>query len=349
MLKTTKIEECCLESGVVLHDVPVAYRTWGRMNEAGTNVIVVCHTLTANTDVAAWWGLLLGPGQVLDTDRYFIICMNVPGSPYGSVSPLTPNPATGVPYGADFPLFTIRDTVALHKAVLDQFGVKQIALAIGGSMGAMQVLEWAFYGAYVQALVPVASGGRHSAWCIGWTEAQRQAIFADPRWQDGRYSPDDPPVAGLATARMLAMLSYQSREAFEQRFRYEQAGTPIPEGVESYLLYQGDKLVRRFDANCYVTLTRQLNTHDVSTGRGDYLEVLRQIVQPALIIGVDSDVLYPLCEQEELAEHLPNAELAVVHSPHGHDAFLIEQEQLRDCLEPWVKQYLNQAPLPAEA
>ena len=339
MIQSALIPEFTLESGAVLRDVPVSYGTWGRPNAARDNVILVCHALTGDANVEDWWGPMVGPGRVLDTERFQVMCVNVIGSPYGTVSPVSTRPDTGTRYGADFPAATIRDTVALHRLFLDQLGVRRVAMAIGGSMGGMQVLEWGFHGDFVGALVPIGVGGRHSAWCIGWSEAQRQAIYADSGWQDGRYAPDEQPEAGLAAARMMAMISYRSRPSFEERFgRARMASEDQQEhyAVESYLRYQGGKLVRRFDANCYVHLTQQMDSHDVSRGRGGYPEILQSIRQPALVLGIDSDVLYPLEEQEELVEHMPSAVLKVLHAPHGHDAFLIEFEQLEKAVAPWM-------------
>lgn len=342
MYDTITLDEHPLENGACLRDVPVAYRAWGRLNAEGDNAIVVCHALTGDTNADDWWGPLIGPGKVLDTERFFVICPNVPGSPYGSVSPVTENPATGKPYGAAFPEVTVRDVVALHRRLLGVLGVRQVALAIGGSMGGMQVLEWAFEGAFVRAIAPIAVGGRHSAWCIGWSEAQRQAIYADAKWQGGGYDPADPPAAGLAAARMVAMISYRSQPSFDARFgRERQEDGDGSFAVESYLRYQGRKLVDRFDANSYVRLTQLMDSHDVARGRGTYADVLAAITQPALVIGIDSDVLYPLAEQETLARHLPGAELAVVTSVHGHDAFLIEFDQLETLLRPWMKLHVG--------
>lgn len=342
MRERLSLPQFTLESGQTLHEVPVAYQTWGSLNAAGDNAVVVGHALTGSADVADWWGGLLGPDRALDPTRDFIVCLNIPGSPYGSVSPLTVNPHTAEPYGPDFPAFTIRDTVALHRRVLERLGVKQVACALGGSMGGMQVLEWAFERTedgrpFVRALVPIAVGGRHTAWQIGWSEAQRQAIYADPNWQDGRYPNDDPPSEGLATARMMAMVSYRSEPSFQERFGRERMADPTerPFAVESYLRYQGDKLVDRFDANCYVCLTQQMDTHDVARDRGSYETVLASIIQPTLVVGIDSDVLYPLDEQRELAQHLPSATLEVLSSPHGHDAFLIEQEAMSELVAAW--------------
>lgn len=348
MVNTVTFDEFVLETGTVLRAVPVAYQTWGQLNPRRDNVIVVCHALTGSADVESWWGPMIGPGRALDTDRFFVVSANVIGSPYGSVSPLTVNPDTGAPYGAAFPEVTIRDTVRLHKMLLDELGITQVAMVIGGSMGGMQVLEWAFFGDYVKSLVPIAVGGKHSAWCIGWSEAQRQAIYADPNWKGGNYTPDAAPDAGLAAARMMAMISYRSRASFEDRFGRELMprtnGTTPAFRVESYLRHQGEKLVQRFDANCYVSLTKQMDTHDVSRGRGTYENVLRCIGQPTLVIGISSDVLYPVEEQEELARFIPNAHLEIIDAPHGHDSFLIEIEYLQRIVQQWMESKLMNVP-----
>lgn len=342
MPKTLTLPQFTLESGTTLREVPVAYQTWGTLTAAGDNAVLVCHPLTGDTDVTDWWGDLLGPGRALDPTEEFVVCLNVPGSPYGSVSPVTHDPATGDPYGADFPDVTIRDTVALHRRALEELGVRQAACAIGGSMGGMQVLEWAFEttpdGApFVRSLVPVAVGGRHTAWQIGWSETQRQAIYADPKWRGGQYPLDDPPTQGLATARMMAMVSYRSHPSFDGRFGRdempEKEGTPY--AVESYLRHQGEKLVGRFDPSCYVHLTQQMDTHDVARDRGDYEAVLSTIDQPSLVVGIDSDVLYPLAEQRELATHMPQSTLEILSAPHGHDTFLIELDALNELVSTW--------------
>lgn len=342
MQRTLTLSSFTTEEGTTLRNVPVAYQTWGSLNAAGDNAVLVCHALTGDTDVTDWWTGLLGEGRALDPTEDFVVCLNVPGSPYGSVSPVTTNPTTGERYGPDFPAFTTRDTVALHRRALEQIGVRQVAFAIGGSMGGMHVLEWAFEttedGApFVRALVPIAVGGRHTAWQIGWSEAQRQAIYADPKWREGRYPPEDPPAQGLATARMMAMVSYRSHPSFEGRFGREvMTDAPdTPFAVESYLRHQGNKLVDRFDANCYVSLTRQMDTHDVARDRGAYEAVLNSIQQPALVVGIDSDVLYPLSEQQDLVEHLPRATLETLSAPHGHDSFLLELEALNDLVGTW--------------
>ncbi len=332
-----------LSEGAVLTSVPVAYQTWGRLNDRGDNAILLCHTLTGNADAMQWWGPLLGPGRVFDTDRYFVVCINHLGSPYGSASPVTRNPATGRPYGSAFPAVTIRDQVRFEKAVLDALGVTSLALVTGPSMGGMVTLEWAFVGDYVRALAPIAVGGRHSAWCIAWTEAQRQAIFADPRWEEGRYKPEAPPTQGLSAARMIAMLSYRTPDDFNTRFGRRPSRPPQAArfSVESYLHHQGRKLVDRFDANCYVHLTRQLNTHDIARGRGPYEDVLRSIRQPTLVMGVASDLLYPPGEQAELAALIPGATLHLLDAPHGHDAFFIDFDGIEAGFRPFMALHLS--------
>ncbi|MFH1853629.1 MAG: homoserine O-acetyltransferase [Candidatus Neomarinimicrobiota bacterium] len=331
------IESLTIENGQYLSPVPVAYKTWGRLNAQCDNAILVCHAFTGSADLADWWGPLVGTGCALDTDRYFIISSNVLGSCYGTMGPASNNPVTGDVYGPDFPQFTIRDTVALQRALLDRLGIKCLVAVIGGSLGGMQVLEWAFQGNFARRLIPIATGGRHSAWCIGWSEVQRQAICNDPNWAGGRYYRNGHPRVGLAQARQLAMLTYRSRGSFERRFgRQKMNGSMSPFAISSYLEHQGIKLVERFDANSYIRLTEAMDTHDLARERGEYFSVLRSITQPALVIGVDSDLLYPVAEQEELVREIPNAELGVIRSTHGHDAFLIEFDQLGDLIETWL-------------
>ncbi len=342
------LDSFALESGMTLRHVPVAYRSWGALNAARDNAIVVCHALTGDADAAAWWGGLIGPGRALDTEAFFVICLNTLGSPYGTASPVSVNPATDERYGGAFPLVTVRDTVRLHRRVLDALGVRGVALAVGGSMGGMQALEWAFDTPFVRAVAPIAVGGRHSAWCIAWSEAQRQAIYADARWNGGHYAADAPPASGLAAARMMAMVSYRTPEAFAARHgRATMQDTDVFD-VESYLRYQGQKLVDRFDAVCYVRLTQQMDTHDVARERGDYEAVLASLDLPALVVGIDTDILYPPAEQRELARLMPQARYAEITSPYGHDAFLIEFDQMNSLLTPWLTSLEAHAALSAE-
>jgi homoserine O-acetyltransferase len=322
--------EVALELGGRLPGLRIAYRTWGTLDPEGSNAVVVCHALTGSADADLWWTRLFGPGRALDPERDFVVCSNILGSCYGTTGPADVDPATGAPWHGTFPAVTIRDMVRAQHALVAALGVKRIRMVIGGSLGGMQVLEWALlYPELVESAVFVASTARHSAWCIGLSEAQRQAIYADPRWRDGRYDPADPPAAGLAAARMMAMLSYRSQPSFEMRFG-RRPHTEDLYAVESYLRYQGQQLVDRFDAATYVTLTKAMDTHDVSRGRGDFDAVLRGMRQPLLVVSIDSDVLYWPWEQREVASLVPNARLAIMDSPHGHDAFLIDVDRLND-------------------
>ncbi len=319
-----EIGDLPLESGRVLRAVRVAYRTWGSLAPSGDNAVLVCHALTGSADVDAWWPDLLGSGRALDPGEDFIVCSNILGSCYGTTGPTSSIPGSSRPYGPDFPDVTVRDMVRLQARLLDALGVRRIRLVIGGSLGGMQALEWAaMYPDLVDAIAALATSGRHSAWCIGLSEAQRAAILADAGFRGGRYPPDRPPAAGLAAARMIAMCTYRSGESFARRFGRERSD----EGgfqVERYLRHHGESLVARFDANSYLTITRAMDSHDVGRGRAGYTQALGGIRAAAIVVAVDSDVLYPPEEQRELAALIPRAELEFLRSPHGHDAFLTE-------------------------
>lgn len=339
-----------LESGVELRDVTVAFRTWGDIKNAEHRAILICHALTGSADADRWWPGIIGAGCAFDPADDFIICSNILAGCYGTTGPASKHPQRQGFYQADFPQITVRDMVTVQAALLDQLGVDRLQLIIGPSLGGMQALEWALmYPERVRAIVPVGTCGRHSAWCIGMSEVQRAAIKADPNWHGGFYADDQTPEQGLAVARMMAVCSYRSWENMEQRFARERR----PNGefqVQSYLRYQGQKLNNRFDANAYVRLTQAMNSHDVARGRGEYHEVLRSLRQPALVISVSSDILYPPAEQKVLAEHLPNAQYRILDSEHGHDGFLIKTHELggmvsafREQLDHWSEGRNNRA------
>lgn len=317
-----------LESGESLDEVTVAYRTWGDPRNARRNAILICHALTGSADVEAWWPGIIGEAGAFDPHRDFVVCSNLLGGCYGTTGPASLMPGGRERYRADFPRITVRDMVAVQRLLLDHLGIDRLALVTGPSLGGMQALEWALmYPDRVASIVPIGVGGRHSSWCIAMTEAQRAAIYADPRWNGGYYADDAPPEQGLAAARMMAILSYRSWHGFERRFgRGRRADGDFE--VQSYLRYQGEKINRRFDAVTYVRLTQAMNEHDVGRGRGDYARVLASIRQPALVVSIASDLLYPPHEQQELVRHLPLARYEILDSAEGHDGFLIETQEL---------------------
>jgi homoserine O-acetyltransferase len=325
-------ETFALESGAVLENVVVAYRTWGDIGNATHGAVLICHALTGSADVEAWWPDIIGEGRAFDPRRDYIVCANILGSCYGTTGPVSPKPDSDRPYRADFPRVSVRDMVRLQRRLLDELGVETLDLVTGPSLGGMQALEWAaMYPERVRRVVPIGVGGRHSPWCIGISEAQRAAIEADPDWNGGYYSDDAPPAKGLSAARMMAVCTYRSWESFEQRFGRDKRSEDLYE-VQSYLRHQGSKINNRFDANAYVTLTHAMHTHDLARDRGDYREVLAGIRQPVLVVSVSTDALYPPQEQQELAELLPNAQYEILDCPHGHDGFLIETRQLGEMI-----------------
>lgn len=320
------------ESGVVLEQAPAAYATWGRLNSERDNAVVICHALTGNQHADEWFSGFFGEKGFLDPDRQFIICINLPGSCYGSVGPWSENPVTGKPYRADFPRLTIRDMARFQSLVLDHHKVKGIHLVIGGSMGGMVALEMSLMDERVKKGCYMAMSMKHSAWAIGVSHAQRMALYADPKWNNGWYEKDDPPHAGLGAARAMAMITYRTPDNYEDKFgRERQPGVDMFQ-VESYLQYQGKKLAGRFDALTYDILTRAMDTHDVSRDRGTDELVLGTLKIPTLVIGISSDRLYPPEEQQELARLLGNSSHREVHSPYGHDAFLLEFEQMNEII-----------------
>ncbi len=321
------------ESGFEFPELDVAYQTWGTPNADTSNAVVVFHALTGHAAADEWLTGFFGKGRLLDPDEHYIICSNVLGSCYGTTGPPSINPKTGRRFGGDFPLVTIRDMVRVQQRLLDHLGVKRVRFAIGASMGGMQALEFGIMDDRPEQLLLIAMGKAHSAWAIGIGEAQRRALFADPKWKDGHYPPDDPPAEGLAAARMMGMITYRSAGSFEKRFaRNPQAGKSCYQ-VESYLNYQGKKLVDRFDAVTYVRLTQAMDSHDVSRERGSFEKVLGSLNVPVLVIGISSDVLYPVGEQKELAALLKNARYVELASDNGHDAFLIEFEAIQSLVK----------------
>lgn len=338
-------EPFALESGAVVPRLAIAYRTWGRLSPDGDNAVVVCHALTGSADADVWWAPLFGRGRALDPEKHFIVCSNVLGGCYGTTGPTERRP-DGTRWGGDFPRVTVRDQVRAQMALADALGILGIRFVIGGSMGGLQALEWALLDPRrTRAVVSIAAAGRHSPWCIAWSEAQRMALAADPKYRDGHYPPDDPPAAGLAAARGIAMATYRSPDALARRFGRasggevfgERARAPGDYAVQGWLRHHGRALVERFDANSYRLLLDAMDSHDLARGRGVYEEVLQRIRQPALIGSVASDALYVPADQRSLALLLPNARFFEIDSAHGHDGFLIDAERF----EPTVRQFVE--------
>ena len=344
-----------VESGAVLRDVTIAYETWGTLNADASNAVLVCHAWTGDSHAAGragsghptpgWWDECIGPGKHIDTNRWFVVCPNVLGGCQGSTGPASPHPDDGRPYGSRFPVLTIRDMVRHQARLMRALGIEQWASVIGGSMGGMQVLEWAImYPERVRSIVPIASTMQASAQQIAWGAIGRRAIRLDPRWRGGDYydaAPGDGPAEGLAVARQVAQVTFRSDNVFTERFGRELAdrdavgdtfGLWQEFEVERYLAYHGDKLVRRFDANSYLIIGKAMDLHDVARGRGSLESAMARIRVPNLTIGISSDILYPPYQQRQMSRLLSRTGLPSnyieIDSPHGHDAFLIHFEEV---------------------
>ncbi len=340
-----------LELGGRLDEVTVAYQTWGELNEAGDNAAIVLHALTGDSQAGGdggWWEPMIGPGRPLDTDRLFVICANILGGCQGTTGPASLDPLTGRPYGMRFPLITIGDIVAAQRALVERLGVTRL-IAIGGSIGGFQALEWATrHPDLVGAVVPVAATGALDPQGIAMNEIGRRAIMADPNWRGGEYLSEGVfPADGLAIARMVGMVTYHSKESMELRFGRNPAVRPslYPSfgatfDVEGYLHYHGAGLVRRFDANSYLYLTRAMDQYDVARDGGEAYW-LGQIAAPVLLVGIRSDWLFPPDAIQRLHRRLQalgkGATYVEIDSPHGHDAFLKEWGQLATLLTPFLR------------
>ncbi len=344
-----------LERGGSLPAVRVAYESWGTPSPSGDNAVLVLHALTGDSHVtgeaepghptAGWWSGLVGPGRLIDPERHWIICPNVLGGCQGTTGPSSVGPG-GRRWGSRWPRTTVRDQVTVELRLADALGIDRWKLVLGGSMGGMRAVEWAVTAPdRVAGLGLIACTGEASADQIGFAVPQLAAIRADPGWAGGDYhaaAPGQGPHAGLGIARRIAHLTYRSARELDVRFgrKGQDVTDPLDGGrwqIESYLDHHGDKLAHRFDAGSYVALTEAMNSHEVGRGRGGLEAALSRVTARSVIVGVDSDRLYPLEQQERLAAAIPGAgRLRVVHSPYGHDAFLLESEQLAAALEPLV-------------
>jgi homoserine O-acetyltransferase len=327
------------ENGTVIDDVSIAVQRWGELSPNRDNVVVVLHALTGDSNVPGWWNGVTGPGAPIDTDRWCAIATNVLGGCRGSTGPSTVAP-DGKPWGSRFPAVTVRDQVDADIAALAALGITEVAAVVGGSMGGARALEWMIgHPQRVRSALVLAVGARATADQIGTQSSQIAAITSDPNWQGGDYygtgrSPD----SGMALARRFAHLTYRGELDLDTRFGNDAQDDEVPlsggrYAVQSYLEYQGAKLVDRFDAGSYVTLTETLSSHDVGRGRGGIDTALRSCGVPVVVGGITSDRLYPLRLQEELAALLPGSSgLRVVESIYGHDGFLLETEAVGELI-----------------
>lgn len=339
MLSIFKYEQLfTLESGVTLPGYHLAYTTHGKLNAAKDNVVWIFHALTANSNPLEWWPGLVGDGKFINPAKYFIICVNKPGSPYGSVSPLSVNPQTHQPYYHDFPVCTIRDMARMYQNLKNHLGINKIFLALGGSTGGMQLLEWAIEEPELfEYIVPIATSAALSPWGVGFNASQRMAIEADSSWLERR---PDAGQKGLAAARSIALLSYRHYNGYGITQPRDKAFMELTPGVtyasDNYQRYQGMKLVNRFNAVCYYRLTQSMDSHDVGLNRGGVEKALKQIKAKTLVIGIKSDVLYPISEQEYLQKNIPGAQLLSIASDFGHDGFLLEYEKIESALVEFI-------------
>ncbi len=319
-----------LEGGSSLPSVEIAYHTVGNLAPDGSNVVWVCHALTANSDVCDWWSGLFGSGKYFDPKRYFIVCANVLGSCYGSSGPLSTNPNTGSPYYHDWPLVTIRDMVQAHELLCAHLGISKIHTLIGGSMGGFQAIEWAIKRPHLaENLVLIATSAKHSPWGIAFNESQRLAIQADTTWNEKN---PEAGKRGLLAARSIALLSYRHYNAYNTSQAEQEENKMEDFRAAAYQHYQGTKLVNRFNAFSYYSLTRSMDSHHIGRKRGNTEQTLGTIQSNTLVIGINSDQLFPPVEQAHLALHIPNSQLELIDSPYGHDGFLIETQKLTEIL-----------------
>src|ERR1041385_8615720 len=330
---TATFAELTLDAGTTIAPVEVANETYGELNAARNNAILIAHAFSGDAHAAGeggWWTNMIGPGKAFDTDRYFVICSNVIGGCRGSTGPGSINPETGCPWAMTFPVVTISDMVRLQKKLVEHLGIARLLAVAGGSMGGMQALEWAVaYPESVAAAIPIATTARHSAQQIAFNEVGRQAIMADPDWNAGNYYSAKLPGRGLAVARMVGHITYMSDESMREKFG-RRLRTPDQFEVESYLRYRGYKFVDRFDANSYIYITRAMDSFDL-TQRGALPSLFDNARTRFLLISFTSDWLYPSYQSQEIVSPLRsrNADVAYcnLEARYGHDSFLVEVDE----------------------
>lgn len=320
-----------LESGITLPEVRIQYSTSGERNPADDNIIWVCHALTANSDVESWWPGLVGTDYIYNPEEHFIICANILSSCYGTTGPTETNPQTNTPYFLSFPVVTIRDMVMIHDILRTHLGIHHVHTLIGGSLGGQQAMEWAIQKpSLFKHLILLSTNAFHSPWGIAFNESQRMAIDMDPTWKNASL---DAGREGLKTARAIAMLSYRSYETYVETQSEEDSSKVDDYRAITYQHYQGDKLVKRFNCHSYWYLSKAMDSHHVGRNRGSVESVLATIQAKTLVIGISSDILFPVCEQEFLAAHINNAAYVGIDSLYGHDGFLTETEKIAEALK----------------
>lgn len=322
------------ENGQTLPELELAYNTLGQLNAEGSNVIWICHALTANAHPEEWWPGIFNKENGIDLDKYFVICVNTIGSCYGSTNPQSIHPETKEVYGLNFPKFSIRDISKSLNLLSEHLGIKQIQYLFGGSMGGMQAMEWAIQEPEkIKNLVLLATSAKHSSWGIAFNETQRMAIEADSTFAENKKGAGK---KGLEAARAIALVSYRNYRTY-QTTQIDQENTTDEFRASSYQKYQGEKLSRRFDAKAYWYLSKTMDSHDVGRNRGGCEHALSKIKAKTLVIGIQSDFLFPVEEQEFLAQHIPNSALEIIDSIYGHDGFLIEVEKIKSLLQKHFK------------
>ncbi len=323
-----------LESGEVLPELELAYNTLGQLNAEGTNVIWICHALTANAHPEEWWPGIFDKAKGIDLAKYFVICVNTIGSCYGSTNPQSIHPETKLPFGLSFPKFSIRDISKSLNLLSQHLGIRKINYLLGGSMGGMQAMEWAIQEPEkIENLIVLATSAKHSSWGIAFNETQRMALEADSSFYKNQAEAGK---KGLEAARAIALLSYRNYRTY-QTTQIDQENTTDSYRASSYQNYQGQKLSRRFDAKAYWYLTKAMDSHDVGRYRGGCEKALSKIKAKTLVIGIQSDVLFPIEEQTFLAKHIKEAKLEIIDSIYGHDGFLIEIETIKILLQTHFK------------
>ena len=329
-----------LESGKSVRDLHLSYTTIGTLNEQKDNVIWVFHALTANDNPIEWWPGLVGEDFLFTPEKYFIVCVNTPGSCYGSIGPLEINAETGTPFYHSFPWFTTRDMIKAYQLLKKELGITKIKLGLGGSMGGQQLLEWAIDEPELfEHIIPIATNAKHSAWGIAFNASQRMCIENDHTWKEEQPHAG---LQGMKTARSIALISYRNHDTYEH-FQHgitdKTASHAVDEQIfkaETYQKYQGEKLAKRFNAFSYYALSRGMDSHNVGRGRASVKAALKLIKAKTLVIGISTDLLFPVQEQAFIAQHIPHAKHAVIESLYGHDGFLLEYEQIEKVIRDFM-------------